>query len=125
MTMATHTSLAPLYAYAPIGERAFFEVPRNRGSNTTLLCSLRSEGVGPSMGMEGATTKEVFEASYAEQHFLAPTLRSGEIVVMDNLRAHRPKRIRELIETAQPVEKLLRAILWLPYRGLKIHFCSV
>jgi hypothetical protein len=125
MTMATHTSLAPLYAYAPIGERAFFEVPRNRGSNTTLLCSLRSEGVGPSMVMEGATAKEVFEASYAEQHFLTPTLRSGEIVVMDNLRAHRPKRIRELIETAEPVEKLLRAILWFPYRGLKIHFCSL
>jgi transposase len=95
--MSTHTSLAPLYAYAPIGERAFFKVPRNRGSNTTLLCSLRSEGVGPSMAVEGATTKEVFEA-YAE-HFLAPTLRPGEIVVMDNPGAHRPKRIRELIES--------------------------
>jgi hypothetical protein len=35
--MGTHTSLAPLYAYAPIGERAFFEIPRNRGKNTTLL----------------------------------------------------------------------------------------
>ena len=81
--MGTHTSLAPLYAYAPIGKRAFFEVPRNRGSNTALLSSLRSEGVGPSMVVEGATNKEVFEA-YAE-HFLAPALRPGEIVVMDNL----------------------------------------
>src|SRR5215216_3245275 len=95
--MGTHTSLAPLYAYAPIGKRAFFEVPRNRGSNTALLCSLRSEGVGPSMVVEGATNKEVFEA-YAE-HFLAPALRPGEIVVMDNLGAHRPKRRRELIES--------------------------
>jgi hypothetical protein len=34
--MGTHTSLAPLYAYAPIGERAFFEIPRNRGTNTQL-----------------------------------------------------------------------------------------
>jgi transposase len=94
----THTSLAPLYAYAPVGERAFFKVPRNRGSNTTLLCSLRSEGVGPStMAVEGATTKEVFEA-YAE-HYLAPALMPGQIVVMDNLGAHRPKRIRELIES--------------------------
>ena len=32
--MGTHTSLAPVYAYAPVGERAFFEVPRNRGKNT-------------------------------------------------------------------------------------------
>jgi DDE superfamily endonuclease len=96
--MGTHTSLAPLYAYSPIGERAFFEVPRNHGSNTTLLCSLRSEGVvGPSMAVEGATNKEVFEA-YAE-HFVAPALRPGEIVVTDNLGAHRPKRIRELIES--------------------------
>jgi hypothetical protein len=59
--MGTHTSLAPLYAYAPIGERAFFETPRNRGMNTTLLTSLHAEGMGPSMAVEGATTKEVFE----------------------------------------------------------------
>ena len=94
--MGTHTSLAPLYAYAPIGERAFFEAPRNRGTNTTLLASLNSEGAGPSMAVEGATNKEVFEA-YLE-HFLVPALRPGQLVVMDNLGAHRPKRIRELIE---------------------------
>jgi len=50
--MGTHTSLAPLYVYAPIGERAFFEVPRNRGKNTTLLTSLHQEGMGPSMAVE-------------------------------------------------------------------------
>ncbi len=54
--MGTHTSLAPVYAYAPIGERAFFEIPRNRGKNTTLLSSLRSGGMGPSMAVEGAAT---------------------------------------------------------------------
>ena len=47
--MGTHTSLAPVYAYAPIGERAFLEVPRNRGKNTTLLTSLHAEGIGPSL----------------------------------------------------------------------------
>ena len=35
--MGTHTSLAPLYAYAPIGERAFFEIPRNRGKTPRSL----------------------------------------------------------------------------------------
>lgn len=95
--MGTHTSLAPLYAYAPVGERAFLKLPRNRGTNTTLLCSLLLEGaMGPSMAVEGATTKEVFEA-YLE-HFLVPALRPGQLVVMDNLGAHRPKRVRELIE---------------------------
>ena len=50
--MGTHTSLGPLYAYAPIGERAFFEVPRNRGKNTTLLASL-DRGDGSSVGGRG------------------------------------------------------------------------
>ena len=50
--MGTHTSLAPLCAYAPIGERAFFEVPRNRGKNTTLLASL-DRGDGSSVGGRG------------------------------------------------------------------------
>jgi hypothetical protein len=44
--MGTHTSLAPVYAYAPVGERAFFEIPRNRGKNTTLLTSIDREGMG-------------------------------------------------------------------------------
>ncbi len=94
--MGTHTSLAPLYAYAPIGERAFFEIPRNRGKNTTLLSSLHQEGMGPSMVVQGATTARVFE-TYVER-LLAPALRPGEVVVMDNLGAHRPRKVRELIE---------------------------
>jgi hypothetical protein len=53
--MGTHTSLAPLYAYAPVGKRALFEIPRNRGKNTTLLTSMTTEeGMGPSMAVEGA-----------------------------------------------------------------------
>ena len=94
--MGTHTSLAPLYAYAPVGQRAFFEAPRNRGKNTTLLTSLHSGGMGPSLAVEGATTARVFE-TYVKR-LLAPSLRRGQVVVMDNLGAHRPKRIRELIE---------------------------
>ena len=94
--MGTHTSLAPLHAYAPIGERAFFEIPRNRGKNTTLLTSLHGGGMGPSMAVEGATTARVFE-TYVRR-LLAPAVRPGQVVVMDNLGAHRPKRVRELIE---------------------------
>jgi transposase len=94
--MGTHTSFAPLYAYAPRGKRAFFKVPRNRGKNTTLLASIGWEGMGPSMAVEGSTTKEVFEA-YVE-HFLAPALRPEQVVVMDNLGAHKGERVRELIE---------------------------
>ncbi len=52
--------------------------------------------MGPSLAVEGASTARVFE-TYVEK-VLVPSLRSGQIVVMDNLGAHRPKRIRELIE---------------------------
>ncbi len=52
--------------------------------------------MGPSMAIEGSTTKEVFEA-YIE-HFLAPTLRVGQVLIMDNLSAHKGQRVRELIE---------------------------
>ncbi len=94
--IGTHTSLASLYVYSPIGERAFFKIPRNRGKNTTLLTSINQGGMGPSMAVEGATTSRVFE-TYVKR-LLAPTLRPGQVVVMDNLGAHRPRRIRELIE---------------------------
>jgi transposase len=92
----THTSMAPIYGYAPKGERLRLSVPRKRGKNTTLLSSMTIEGMGPSMAVEGATTAGVFEA-YVRK-VLAPSLEEGQIVVMDNLGAHRPKRVRELIE---------------------------
>lgn len=92
----THTSLAPLYGYAPRGQRLYLSVPRNRGKNTTLLSSMSLEGMGPSLTVEGATTSRVFE-TYVEK-VLAPSLKEGQIVVMDNLSAHKPKRIKELIE---------------------------
>jgi transposase len=92
----THTSMAPIYGYAPRGERLRLRVPRRRGKNTTLLSSMSMWGMGPSLAVEGATTAVVFEA-YVEK-VLAPSLRVGQVVVMDNLGAHRPKRVRELIE---------------------------
>jgi transposase len=91
-----HTSLAPIYGYAPKGECLTLSIPRNRGKNTTLLSSMTIEGMGPSLAVEGATTARVFQ-TYVEK-VLVPSLRTGQIVVMDNLGAHRPKRIRELIE---------------------------
>ncbi len=92
----THTSLAPIYGYAPRGERLYLSVPRGRAKNTTLLSSMTLEGMGPSLSVEGATTARVFE-TYVEK-VLLPSLEPGQIVMMDNLSAHRPKRIKELIE---------------------------
>ena len=94
--MGTNTSLSALYAWAKKGQRACWSVPRNRGANTTVLSSMSAQGMEPSLTVEGTTTSVVFEA-YVEQ-VLAPTLRKGQMVVMDNLSAHKGERVRELIE---------------------------
>jgi transposase len=94
--MGANTSLSPLYAWSRRGERARGKAPRNRGKNTTLLGSMSSEGIGPCLAVEGGTNKAVFEA-YVEG-VLAPSLRPGQVVVMDNLSAHKGEEVRELIE---------------------------
>jgi transposase len=53
-------------------------------------------GMGETMAVEGSTDKEVFEA-YVERA-LAPTLKAGQVVIMDDLPAHKPAGVRELIE---------------------------
>jgi transposase len=94
--MGVHTSLAPLYGYSAKGERVRLSVPRNRGKNTTLLAAMTLDGMGETLAIEGSTDKEVFDA-YVE-HALAPTLEAGRVVILDNLSAHKPARVRELIE---------------------------
>ena len=118
----THTSLAPIYGYAPRGERLYLSVPRGRGKNTTLLSSMTLEGMGPSLTVEGATTARVFE-TYVEK-VLLPSLEPGQIVVMDNLSAHRPKRIKELIE--QQVCELLYLPSYSPdYNPIEEAFAKI
>jgi hypothetical protein len=95
--MGVHTSLASLYGYSRKGERVHLQVPRNRGKNTTLLASITLSGMGETMAVEGSTDREVFDA-YVE-HVLAPTLEAGHVVIMDNLSAHKPAKVRELIES--------------------------
>ncbi len=92
----THTSMTRLRARAPRGERVYGRVPRNRGRNTTLIASMTHEGMGPSMAVVGSTTKAVFE-TYVER-VLAPSLSPGQVVVLDNLGAHKGERVRELVE---------------------------
>jgi transposase len=95
--MGSNITLAPLYAYAPKGERAYSKVPRNRGKNITLLASMTfDKGMGECMVIEGSTTAALFE-SYVE-NFLVPMLKEGQVVILDNLKAHKGDRVRQLIE---------------------------
>jgi transposase len=94
--MGSNVSLSPLYAWSRRGERAHAKAPRNWGKNVTLLASITAGGVGPCLAVEGPATREVFEA-YLER-VLAPTLGPGQMVIMDNLSAHKGGRVKEIIE---------------------------
>jgi hypothetical protein len=82
----THVSMDRLRSRAPRGVRAYGRVPKNRGKNLTLIASMSLHGMGESMCVEGATDAAAFEV-YVE-HFLAPTLSEGQVVVMDRASGH-------------------------------------
>ena len=88
--------MVPQRARAPKGQRAHGKAPKNWDKNVTLVSSISPEGMGPSMSIEGSADGEAF-ALYVER-FLRPSLRPGQVVVMDNLQVHKTKRVRELIE---------------------------
>lgn len=93
---ATHIALTPRYARAPRGERVYGAVPRNHGQNTTLLAALTGDGVGAAMTLDGAVDRPAFLADV--RACLTPTLRPGQIVVLDNLRVHQGAEVRTLVE---------------------------
>jgi len=96
-TWAT-TALSPLRGWAPKGERLVCTVPHGHWHTTTFLCGLRTTGLVAPLVLDGAMNGPAFLA-YTEQ-FLAPTLRPGDIVVLDNLSSHKVSGVRETIERA-------------------------
>ena len=93
---STNIALTPRYARAPRGERAHGTAPKNWGKNVTLISSISLEGMGPSMSIEGSSDTESF-GLYMRQ-ILAPSLKPGQIVLMDNLSVHKSKWVRDLVE---------------------------
>lgn len=89
-------AMTPLYGRAPRGERVIGSVPQNYGSNLTMIAALGVGGLNALMTVEGATDGEVFRVW--TERVLCPTLERGDIVVMDNLGAHKVSGIREAIE---------------------------
>ena len=91
-----NVNLTPRYARAPRSERAYGSVPRNTPASTTLIASLTLSGISTGLLLPGATDHLAFEA-YIEQ-VLAPTLRAGQIVLIDNLSAHKSTRVQASIQ---------------------------
>lgn len=94
----TTTAMARRRARAPRGQRARGRIPRNRGVVTTLIAALHLAGMTAAMTVEGATSGAVFDAYVTR--VLLPTLRPGQIVVADNVAAHKSSRARAAIEAA-------------------------
>lgn len=92
----SHLGYTPTYAWALRGERAYASAPRNRGENKTVIAALTLDGIGALMRFDGAMTTARFDGYV--RHVLAPTLRPGQIVVADNLKAHHSDRARAAIE---------------------------
>jgi len=83
---------------APRGERLVDKTPHGHWKTTTLIAALGVTGMRCSTVVDGAVNGDVFEAFVAQ--VLAPELRSGDVVIMDNLSSHKRQRVREIIEQA-------------------------
>ncbi len=95
---ATPTTLTPLRSRAPRGQRAVGRVPRGRRTHVSWLATLTPAGLGPSVLVEGAVDRAVFDAFVLR--VLVPTLRPGQVVVLDNLSVHKSAAARGAVEAA-------------------------
>ena len=86
-----------LYGRCPVGQRLIEYVPHGHWKTTTFLSALRTDGLFAPLVVDGAIHGGIFLAWVKQQ--LVPALRSGDIVVMDNLAAHKVAGVRQAIET--------------------------
>ena len=100
------TKMARLHGRAPRGERLRAAIPHGHWKTTTFVGALRPTGMTAPMVLDGPMTAEWFLA-YTEQ-VLVPTLRPGDVVILDNLPAHKGTAVREAVEAAGA------ALLFLP-----------
>jgi transposase len=92
------TKMARLRGRARRGQRCRSPVPHGHWKTTTFTGALRLSGMTAPMVLDGPMNADAFRAYV--RHVLAPTLRSGDIVVMDNLPAHKVTDVRTMIEAA-------------------------
>jgi len=95
---STPTTLTPLRARAARGQRAHGRIPRRRREAISWLATLTVHGLGESLLVRGAVDRLVFEAFV--ERVLVPTLRPGQIVILDNLSVHKSAKARARIEAA-------------------------
>jgi transposase len=100
-----HLAMSRVNARAPRGERAVVVEPLKTGGNISVIGALTLDGIRVPMMIEGAIDGQVLELYI--RHFLAPQLRSGDIVIWDNAQIHKSAKVLALIEaTGAKVESL-------------------
>ena len=106
---AVNTAMTPTHGRAPVGERVVDSAPRNYGEQTSIVGALSfGRGLLAVMTLTGAVDTLAFDAYLTRM--LRPQLRKGDVVVLDNLGAHRASRIEEVAEARGA------QVLWLaPY----------
>jgi transposase len=92
------TNMARRYGRSPKGEPLVCDVPHGHWKTTTFVAALRRDGLAAPVVVDGAMTGDLFVA-YVEQQ-LVPTLKPGDVVVMDNLSSHKRAGVRAAIEAA-------------------------
>jgi len=100
------TVLTRLYARAVGGARTTEAVPRNYGASTSMIATMGVAGMEAAMTIEGSVDTLVFN-EYCKQ-VLQPTLKAGDVIVLDNLGAHRASRIEEIAKECGA------RVIWLP-----------
>ena len=105
----SNTTMDPTYARAASGKRVDGPVPHGHWRTTTLTAAIRLDGViePACMACDGATNGSLFE--FYVERYLVPNLRVGDIVVMDNLAAHKAAAIERLITQAGATVRFLPA----------------
>ena len=94
----TKTNMAPLRGWAARGKRLPGKVPHRRWKTMTFVAALRLDRIDAPWLLEGPIDGETFRTYVGR--VLVPTLRLGDIVIMDNLGSHKGKAIRDLIRSA-------------------------
>lgn len=121
----TNTKMARRYGRGRRGQRVIGKVPHGHWKTTTFVAALRHDGLTAPLVVDGAMNGDIFLA-YVEQQ-LVPTLRPGNVVIMDNLASHKKAGVREAIEAAgarlvylppyspdfNPIELLFAKLKWL------------
>lgn len=118
----SNVDLCRRYARAPQGERAVASLPRNTPANTTTISSMSLNGMGPAMLIEGGVNQQVFESYLAQ--VLGPTLQPGQVVLVDNLSAHKSARAEAIVGAKQCI------LLFLPpyspdYSPIELAFAKI